>query len=506
MNSRTEKATKGIFTNFFQSILQIILQLSLVPIVLKMAGQETLGLYSIVIQILGYRILLDFGFMTAIKRYLSYAFGLNDEGKNFREVFCIGRVFSLFYNIILGILLFILSFVIDNFITMSSHSYKQLCLALYILTIWTIIRTPISLYDMALTARQNMDIVNIVGIISNIARLVFSLFLVYIGTGILGLMLSNVLAEVINFVLNSKLFKKRYPDYHFGWQIHNWRLFKEIFTFGFQYWGVNVAYLLFYGTDNIIVGYLLGTITASVYYTTKVPAFFLFQFIFTFADNSSPAVNELFAQSNYNSLQNAYLKLMRYSLILAVPIAIGIIGFNRYVVSLWVGPLQYGGDIMTIFLAMYVIFEVINHNNAMIAVASGDIRLLSLISIISGIICVVCSFLFGKLWGITGVMLGILLLEIPGFVYLFYCSLRSIKLQLKSLLNEIYNSSVIPISILLLILVVFIKILKPLSYIYIFSLAIVFLIIWFGGIFNKSLNSSEKKYIISFIKVRLCLR
>lgn len=504
--SRTNKAIKGVFTNILQSGLQVVLQITLAPLVLKMAGQETLGAYSIIIQILGYRILLDFGFSMAVRRYLAQAFGINDEGDSLKKVFVNGRIFALVINIVTGILIFLLSFFVRDFICLSDPVYKQLCLALYVLSIWTIIRTPISFYDVALTATQNMSAVNIIGIIGNAIRLLLSIFLVAIKMGILGLMLANILAEVVNSLLNYIYFKKLYPRYYMGWKIRDMGVFKEMFQFGLQYWGVNLAYLLFYGTDNIIVGHLLGAVVASIYYTTKVPSFYLFQFIFVLSDNSSPAVNELFAQKNIETVKNAYLKLLRYSILLTIPLAIGIIGFNKYVISLWVGPKQYAGDFMSVFLAMYAIFEVINHLNAMIAVASGNIKLWSLVSIVGGIICAGLSFGLGKLMGIPGVMLGMVLSEIPGFIYLLSRSMGSLKITTGNLWQEVINSSIFVISIPLIILVIIIKLQNPVSLWYVLPIVALFVISWLIGTLLKGLKENEKQIIFSFIRGKLWYR
>ncbi len=60
--SGTSRAIKGAVTSFLQYGLQIVLQIALAPLVLRAAGQETLGAYVSLMQAIGYLALVDFGF------------------------------------------------------------------------------------------------------------------------------------------------------------------------------------------------------------------------------------------------------------------------------------------------------------------------------------------------------------------------------------------------------------------------------------------------------------
>jgi hypothetical protein len=66
MTSRTSKAANGLATNLVSYAILALLQVLLAPIVLKIAGQEVLGAYSIVMQIIGYSLLLDLGISVAV--------------------------------------------------------------------------------------------------------------------------------------------------------------------------------------------------------------------------------------------------------------------------------------------------------------------------------------------------------------------------------------------------------------------------------------------------------
>lgn len=492
MSSRTRKAFKGTIASVVQYAIYIILQAILTPLILKVAGQEVLGAYSIIMQIVGYGILLDLGFSVALGRFLSQTYSLNDKGEKFSEVFTIGRVFMLVTNLVFAIVILLVGFKIESLIVVSDIIMDQARFALYFLAFWTVARTPIALYNNGLIAAQNMATVNVIAIIGNMSRLLLSLLLVYVGFGLIGLIAANILSEALIFVIQMIYFKRKYPNYFFGWRVKNRKLLKEIFSFGLKYWGVNLSVVLFLGSDSIIVGYLYGASVASVFYTTKIPAFLLFQFIFRLSDNTGPAVNELFAQEKYEALRSAYLKILRYSLLLAIPIAIGIVGFNEAVISAWVGRAQYAGNIMSFALAFFVITQVINHINAMITLAAGDMRSWSMLSILTSISSLVLSYVLGRLYGMQWVMVAIALMDIPNLIFLFKRSLTALKLSFLIMLDEAFKP-LIMVCLPLFILVFYLGAMNAmLTFRSMIAYMVLYVVLWIIAVLLLGLNRGEK--------------
>jgi len=495
MTSRTKKAFNGILASLLQYVVFIVLQVILTPLILKFAGQEVLGTYSIIMQIIGYGILLDLGFSVALSRFLSQAHGLNEEGNRFSEVFTIGGVFLFVTNLIFAGIIFLLALNIGKLIVASEPVLSQARIALCFLASWIIVRTPLALYNHGLIATQNLAAANLMAIAGNMTRLGMSLLLVYEGFGLLGLIAANILSEAIAFTMQMAYFKKKYPHHVFGWKISNNQLFKEILTFGVKYWGVNLAGVLFLGSDTIIVGNLFGASEASVFYTTKIPSFLLFQFVFRLSDNVAPATNELFAQRNFDAVRAAYIKIVRYSMLLALPLAIGIVGFNRSVITAWVGSAQYAGEIMTLAIAVFVLTQVLNHINAMITLAAGDLRQWSAVAILIGLITLALSYWLGKIFGMQWVMVAIAIMDIPNAIFLLKRSVVGLKLSVLQLWREAFIP-VIWVSLPLVGLVIYIKsmnamqsLLSLIFYITLFSM------LWLACLLVMGLNKSEKQFL-----------
>lgn len=497
MSTRTSKAIKGTFASILQYGIFITLQIILTPKILELAGQEVLGAYAIIMQIVGYGILLDLGFSVALVRFLSQNFNQNNE--KFINIFNIGRIFLLITNLLFALLIVLVALNIGSLIIAGNELLSQAKKALYILAIWTVFKTPIALYNNGLIASQNMATANIIGIIGNMLRLLLSILFVYLGYGLTGLITANICAEGLTFAIQRYYFRRKYPDFIFQWKIKNKKLLKEVFHFGLKYWGVNLAVVLFLGSDSIIVGYLYGATVASVFYTTKIPTFLLFQFIFKISDNAAPAINEIFSQGNQQGLKNAYLKILRYSLLLAIPLAVGVIGFNESVITAWVGADQYSGNIMTYALACFIITQVVNHVNAIIVVASGEMKWWSTFSIFISIFSLFLSYMLGKYYGAQWVMVAIALMDIPNTIFLFRRSLLSIATPFNDVWLKVFIPS-LKVCFPLTILIFYFKVMHSTENIYeTVYFMFIYPMLWLLCIYAFGINLLEKNVLLKKI-------
>ena len=168
--------------------------------VLRIAGQEVLGAYSFLMQMVSWAALTDLGFGVAIGRYLAQAIGIDDHRQRFRTIFITGRTFYLASNLAFAAIILIMSWKVNSLMSMSYSVESDARLSLILLAVWVAIRTPFSLYNDALSATQNLAAVNIIIAIGAVLRLLLSLGLVILGASLIGLMLANIIAEAVTLI------------------------------------------------------------------------------------------------------------------------------------------------------------------------------------------------------------------------------------------------------------------------------------------------------------------
>lgn len=445
--NRTERAVKGSLVSFLQYGTQMLLQLFLAPLVLRIAGQETLGAYALLMQVLGYLAMLDLGISVSLNVFMAKASGIDDAGNRLHDVLSTARTFLCVSNGIVAVFILLLRFKVETFFPSSPQTIDSVRQGLLLLAIWQMVKSPWSVFGIGLNATQNLATFNFIGIAGNAGRLVFSLGLLSAGLGLIGLVLGNILAELLSFALSTWQFRKLVPSFRPVWGIPDKILLKEMLIFGLHSMLVSVAWRLVYLTDNIVVGYLYGAASVSIYYSTQMPATIAFNIVNRVNDNASPALNELSARGEENKLREAFLRLHRFSLLLALPLAGGIFLLNKQLITLWVGPGQYAGNLMTASLAAFVVLTTINHLSFIFFITYGRIFLFGIIGILEGLINLGLSILLGKHIGIEGVMVASVIACIPATALVLYISMRRLGISVHEFLTSCVYRALVPIVI-----------------------------------------------------------
>jgi O-antigen/teichoic acid export membrane protein len=393
-----------VATSVLQYGLQVALQAVLMPIVLRRAGQEAVGVYAVVIQCVGYLTLTDLGFGAATSRYLAQAHGAPEGGERFARVLSTARLFSLFGNLLFFVLCSGLVWFLPRLVAASPTLIAQGRWALVLIAIWSLLRTPFAVVASALAATQHLAHSNVGAAIGNAFRLVASLALVLGGAGLFGLLLGHLLGEVATLLLQASMFRATGARPRLTWSIQDRSLAREMIRFGVGAFAASIGVRLIFQTDAIVVGYLFGAAAASVYYSTQIPPTILYNVPLRISDNAAPAINELWVLRDIAALRRAYARLLRYTMIVALLFAIGIVGLNGPLVTAWLGPEQYAGTSMSLALGVFTAMINASHVGLAFVIASGRIGTLGGLVLAEGVANLMLSVVLGRVIGLSGVM------------------------------------------------------------------------------------------------------
>lgn len=497
MATRVKQAIKGSVTGIIQNILAMLFQLIVAPMILVHTGQEALGGYAIIMQIIGYGMLLDFGFNVAFTRYLCQNFDSKSQTHRFYDIFSVGRTILLIINVMVFLALSIASIYVNLFIKGSEEIYAQSRLALLLMAVWMIAKTPLYIYNSGLTATQDMAIVNVLGIVANLAKLFLGVALTYLGYGIVGLISAAVVGEAIQYLAQRIVFHKKYTMERLCWFRVDWKLGKEMFLFGCHYWGVNLSVVFLLGSDNLIAGAIFGAAAASMYYSTKMFGSLIIQFLSRIIDNIYPAMNEIVGRGDIDAARSAYLRALRYVLLMLIPSVIGVAVFTGDLVALWIGKKQYAGNIMAAILALYVLIQTLCHLHGISTLAIGKIEHWSMISIICGLSSVTLAYVAGKILGMQWIMAGIVLSMSPILFFLAYRVISFLSIKKADVKKSVFpvflaNLPAIPLVVVLLTVPMQQSVISLAVSVVAYASAMM-AGIWFFGI-----NSSEKSLMLNY--------
>jgi len=445
--SRSARAAKGFAASIVQYCTQILVQILLAPIVLKLAGRETLGAYAAIMQTLSFLALVDIAGSWSLERFLGQASGLDDNGERFRNIFTTARTMLLVTYSAFATLVVIFSFFVGRLFHLSPGIALQARHALYVIAIWSVVRTPMVAYSAASIATQDIAATNLIGALAGVMRTVASLVFVLAGAGLFGLMLSGTVAEGIGCLLYRSRFRKMNPGFRPTWGVPDKALLREMMGFGGHTAFLNAGNMLFFTSGNMLAGLTNGAAAASSFYTTQMPTTTVYNMIYRMTEAATPAVNELYGRQEYDKVRNAFVRLCRLLLLFNLPLAIGVLIFNRDLVVTWVGEQQYAGTLLTASLAAFCVVNAIQRLVILFAFIFGWVRLLSMTAFIQGVTNFGLAFYLGKHMGLGGITLALVIVLLPQLVILIRKISERLTVNVVGVLGNTALRSLVPLAV-----------------------------------------------------------
>ncbi len=510
--SRSARAANGFLTSVLQFITQILLQALLAPVVLRVAGREALGAYAAIMQTLGFLALVDVAHSWSLERFLGQSMSLPDGGVRFRHVFTTARTLLLISNAIFAMLTVIFSLLISRLFHLSPGIAVQARHALYVIAVWAVVRTPLAAYGNASIATQDIAAINLIGTFLGASRAVASLLFVLGGGGLFGLMLAGTVVEACGECLLRMRFKKRHPNLMPGWGVPDKPLLREMLGFGGHAMFLNVGNMLVFSSGNTLAGMTSGAAVASSFYTSQMPTMTAYNMILRLSDSATPAINELWGIRELERLKMALLRLTRFLLLLALPLATGVLLFNRDLVVCWVGPQQYAGRLLTVTLAIFCVVIAIQRVAIVYSFVLGWMRLLTITAFTQGLANFGLAFYLGRRLGLGGITLALVIVVLPQCVILWHRLAKFFEIHVLTFLARCFLRSVIPLAgATALGLLVHARVtIKPRHLTGIMAEALVFTVVYAVLAYWLSLPSQDRqdvdRYLRAFGKIGRVLR
>lgn len=392
-----------VLTNIFNSIL-------LLPLYLKNIDSNTLGIWLATGNILNWMTLADPGVGDVLQQKIAELRGkrlFQEVGKTIGSgLFASGII--LVISVIIG---FAFYFLLGIIINKDVSVYPNLKIALVI----SIIATGMSLVSFTMSGinqgMHNSAPVAVATILANVLFLGLNIALLIMGFGVMSIALANLSrALFINFynissmlrVLDKERLKITFETQHF-------KKFIKIFSFTSA---SRIVKSLSGSIDMIILARFIQPSMLTVYEINRRPINMTQDLIGRHSvalmplishakgTNDKPAIldlmNRQFKIYSYSALFTCFMFLLTY----------------KNLISLWTGPAQYAGDSIIHLLVTNFFFTLIGYFMSNMGYALGDIKMISLINIIKGLVLAGLIFLVARRYGIMGslcVWLGVIL-------------------------------------------------------------------------------------------------
>lgn len=418
--SRSFTIIRNILYNFVFNFFTFFLNIIFIPFLILKMGNEAYGIFLFASSILGYFLILDMGFGSAMVKYLAEFRQKNDK-ESIRKI--VGTSITLY--LILGLLgtaaiLLLSNFFVYKFLKLSPAYYDAAKFGFYIYGIFFFIVFLGNNFVSILYAIQRFDIYNIIGIITMGLYLPGIALILKLGYGLKEVFIYSTVITVLRSVIHIVITKFFLREASFCPGLDKILGFKFM-KFGFSKFISQVAALYVFQCDRLFIGYYLNALSIPFYAVPSMMCLKISQISGSLLSPIYPVATELTAASSTGELRELYLRSTKIlSLASACTFSL-IIAFSKPVLLLWLGQefaqkstlvLQFLG--FSFFLSSLLFVPIVFADSA------GRPDFSAKINAASAIILTVLYFILIPSMGITGAAIsfaGMHIIIIPAAIW-----------------------------------------------------------------------------------------
>ncbi len=410
-NERHRRALLTGITSITSKLVAIITTFVSVPLTLNYLGPERYGLWMTISSCILMLNFADLGIGNGLLNMIADAHGKDDRLRARKYV---SSAFFLLLGmaIILALVFFLAQFWIDwkkAFNLTSAIAIQEALPAVTIFAICFLLSLPCGVAQRIHLGYQDGYINGFWTIAGNVMALL-SLFVVIRFRGglpwlVLALAGSPLLAAMLNTII---LFRRKRRWLMPSWREAEWITARKLMSLGVFFFILQVAGAIAYASDNVVIAHVFNQ-DAVTHYSIVAR---MFSVVLLATDPLLtplwPAYGEAIARQDFKWVHKTFLRSLGVTLALGITMSASLILLGPFVLKIWIGkdfdvtlPLLLGMGVWTILSAL-------GAASAMFLNGTGAIRFQTYCAIAFAIMAIVFKIIFGKLLGLHGIVIGLI--------------------------------------------------------------------------------------------------
>lgn len=409
-NVRTIKAKKNILISFILKGLSILVSFLLVPLTLGYLNPTKYGIWLTLSSIVGWLSFFDIGLGNGLRNKLTEAFAIKDY-KLAKSYVSTTYAIITFIMIVVYVLFLIIMPNLNwgTVFNISNEIASELNTVIIIVFTFFALRFIFKIIGVIFVADQTPSVNNFFDFIGSLLSLI-AIFIItkFSKESLLYISIAYSVTPVITLVLASLyFFRYKYEAIKPSFKAIDLNNFKDLAGLGVNFFVLQIAVLIIFSTDNMIITQVLGPAEVTPYNI----AFKYFSLpIMVFSILITPfwsAFTDAYAKDDFIWIKKSMKKLIQIW-VLVVILVIILFLLSGYFYNFWVGDQVEVPLILSLFMAIFAIISTWNNIFAYFINGISKIKLQMYSSIIAMLINIPISIFFAKnlQLGSSGVILA----------------------------------------------------------------------------------------------------
>ena len=253
---------------------------------------------------------------------------------------------------------------------------------------------------------QRMDISNKIAVVASFPQIVGTIVFLENGYGLPGLMVNSAVVLFISSSIDLVAAFRILPDLKFNPKLFRKETFKRLFEFGYKIQIVKLGSLAGPQTDKLLISYFLSLGLVAFYQLSSTIIEQVKGFILLITSALLPAVSELDACNRSDRIRLLYLKSLKYTIFVALPLSFFIFINARLIIISWINQDLEKATIALQILMLAFFINILTGPGSVISAGIGKPEYQMRVAIIVFFLNLPLSIFFIFIYGFVGVLIG----------------------------------------------------------------------------------------------------
>ena len=394
MKNQFNQLRSGVYLSYINLLLGSLIPMFYTPVMLQLLGEAEHGLYSLANSAIGYLSLLSFGFGSTILRYLSKYRAENDKA-------AVQRTFGFFlvlYSALAALVMLGGWVLAENAASIFNRSLsvqelQKIKILLLVMAFHTALTFPMSVITSVALAYERYVFRRAMDIISTVAGPAVNLIALYMGYASVGMAVAGTALQVIMLIPNV-FYCFCVLDIKPSFQRMPGSLIREMVGFSFYVFIGSIVDTLFWATDKVILGMLVGTVAVSVYQIGSTFNNVVMQLSTSISGVLTPKITGMVVKdAPKEALTELFIRVGRIQFLVVGLIVTGFAVFGQPFILLWAGEAYADAYWIAVLTLFPLCIPLIQNTGLSIVVAQNKHKFRSIVYLMIAIANVISTYL-----------------------------------------------------------------------------------------------------------------
>lgn len=491
----------GSVITYINLIISTVIPLLYTPVMLRILGQEEYGLYSLSNSVISYLTLLNLGFGSAVIRFISK---FRVEGDHEKIEGVTGLI--LFIYGLIALVVCVIGFLLTKGTGLffgaglTSSEIERLKILMVIMTVSTAISFPVGILSSISIAFEKYIFRKMVDMAVTVLAPILNLIVLFMGAGSVGLAVIGALNQIaygIIFILYCKKKLNVVPRF----KNMPFYMMKEILGFSIYIFACSVIDMLYWATDKVLIGAVLGTVAVAVYNIGGTFTAMLQNMSAAISGVFGTRVNIMvFEKQPVEKLSELLIRIGRLQYYVVSLILSGYIVFGQVFIQIWAGEDYSQAYVIGLLTMVPLAVPLIQSIALSVISAQNKLKFRTIVYAIIAVLNVIGTILAMPKFGIIGAAVCTAAAFVMGNgILMNWYYWNVIKLDIATFWKNILRISIVPV-IMTVIGVTAFQIISIKNLWMLLAFSIIYAVLFAAGSWLVEMNAYEKSLITGMMK------